>query len=116
MRTGVWLVASVVLALCIAPRAETPFVLTQLDRYFHGEYEAVAAELAALDNLDDVLEGLKRDAPTWIDAGGPAERSRRVLSAATFALEAGRAGAFLEWKLIDNYRDEPGRSGGGQPP
>ncbi|HUR19929.1 MAG TPA: hypothetical protein VMZ90_03920, partial [Vicinamibacterales bacterium] len=72
MRTWIRLVASVVLALSIAPRAQSPSVSTQLDRYFHGEYEAVAAELAALDNLDDVLDGLKRDAPAWIEAGGPA--------------------------------------------
>jgi tetratricopeptide (TPR) repeat protein len=115
MRTWIRLVACVVLALSIAPRAEIPSVSKQLDRYFHGEYEAVAAELAALDNLDDVLEGLKRDAPAWIDAGGPGERSRRALAAATFALEAGRAGAFLEWKLIDIYRVDHGTPGGGQP-
>lgn len=107
MRTWIRLVASVVLALSIAPRAQTPSVSTQLDRYFHGEYEAVAAELAALDNLDDVLDRLKRDAPAWIDAGGPGERSRRVLAAATFALEAGRAGAFLEWKWVQRYVVEP---------
>ena len=106
MRAVVGLVAAAVLALSIAPRAQSPSVSAQLDRYFHGQYEAVAAELAARENLDDVLDGLKRDAPAWIDAAGPAERSRRVLAAATFALEAGRAGAFQEWKLIDKYRAE----------
>ncbi len=116
MGTWIRLVASVVLALSVTPRAQSPSASTQLDRYFHGQYEAVATELAALDNLDAVLDGLKRDAPVWIDAGGPGERSRRVLAAATFALEAGRAGALLDWKLLDHYGVELGRAGGGQPP
>ena len=100
------LVASVVLALSLAPHAQSPSASSQLDRYFRGDFESVAAELAQRDNLDDVLDGLKREAPAWIDAGGPAERPRRVLAAATLALEAGRAGAFLEWKLIDRYYAE----------
>src|SRR6187402_3292499 len=107
MRAVTGFVAVVSLALSIAPRAQSPQpspVSAQLDRYLRGDHEAVAAELSALQNLDDVLEGLKRDAPAWMDAGGPSEKSRRVLTAATFALEAGRAGAFLDWKLIDIYR------------
>ena len=116
MRTWIRLVASVVLALSIAPRAQAPLASSQLDRYYRGEFEAVSRELNALDNLDGVLDGLKRDAPAWIEAGGAGERSRRVLAAATFALEAGRAGAFLDWKLIDSYRVEHGLPGGGQPP
>ena len=115
MRTWIRLVASVALALSIAPRAQAPPASSQLDRYYRGEFEAVSRELNALDNLDGVLDGLKRDGPAWIDAGGPAERSKRVLAAATFALEAGRAGAFQDWKLIDIYRVEMGRSGGGSP-
>src|SRR5688572_27501794 len=103
MRTWIRLVATVALALSIAPRAQAPLASSQLDRYYRGEFEAVSRELNALDNLDGVLDGLKRDAPAWIDAGGPTERSKRVLAAATFALEAGRAGAFLDWKLIDRY-------------
>src|SRR5688572_21311359 len=103
MRTWIRLVATVALALSIAPRAQAPLASSQLDRYYRGEFEAVSRELNALDNLDGVLDGLKRDGPAWIDAGGPTERSRRVLGAATFALEAGRAGAFLDWKLIDRY-------------
>jgi hypothetical protein len=104
MRAWIRLISSIVLALSFAPRAQSSSVLTQLDRYYRAEFEAVAAELNALDNFDAVFEGLKRDAPAWIDGGGPAERSRRVLAAATFALEAGRAGAFQDWKLIDRYR------------
>src|SRR5688572_20970019 len=115
MRTWIRLVATVALALSIAPRAQAPLASSQLDRYYRGEFETVSRELNALDNLDGVLDGLKRDAPAWIDAGGPAERSKRVLAAATFALEGGRAGAFQEWKLIDNYRVEHGLAGGGPP-
>lgn len=98
------LVVVVALALSTSPRAQSLTVPEQLDRYFRGDYQSVVTDLAARENLDDVLDGLKRDAPAWIAAGGPAERSRRVLTAATLALEAGRAGAFMEWKLIDRYR------------
>lgn len=103
MQSWTRLVAAVAFAVSIPAAAQTPSVSAQLDRYLQGDHEFVAAELSALDNLDDVLEGLKRDAPAWIDAGGPSERSRRVLTAATLALEAGRAGAFHDWKLIDRY-------------
>lgn len=116
MRSVHGLIAAVILAMSIAPRAQSSSVTAQLDRYLRGDHDAVVAELSALENLDVVLEELKRDASAWIDAGAPAETSRRTLTAATFALEAGRAGAFREWKLIDNYRDEPGRAGGGSPP
>jgi tetratricopeptide (TPR) repeat protein len=107
MRIRTPLIAAMVLALAMAPRAQPQPASSQLDRYFRGDFEAVVAELHALDNLDNVLESVKRDAAAWIDAGGPAERSRRVLAAATFALEAGRAGAFLEWKWVARYAVPP---------
>lgn len=97
------LVAVAALALSISPRAQSLSVSEQLERYLRGDYQSVVADLAARESLDDVLEGLKRDAPAWIDAGGPGERSRRVLTAATVALEAGRAGAFMEWKWVQRY-------------
>lgn len=100
-------------AVCVATlawgdlRANTdpqpPLVTSQLDRYLRGDFDVVAHDLSQLDKLDDVLEQLRRDGPAWVAAGGPAERSRRVLSAATFALEAGRAGAFHEWKWVQSY-------------
>jgi hypothetical protein len=80
-----------------------------LDAYVSGEYDAVVRDLetrAARNDLGDVLSGLKRDAHAWIDAGGPDERDRRVLAAATYALEAGRAGAFSEWKWVQRYMTE----------
>jgi tetratricopeptide (TPR) repeat protein len=97
------LVAVVALALSISPRAQSLSVSEQLDRYLRGDYQSVVTDLAARENLDDVLEGLKRDAPAWIEAGGPAEKSKRVLTAATVALEAGRAGAFMEWKWVQRW-------------
>lgn len=103
MQSWTRFVAAVAFAVSGAAAAQTPSVSAQLDRYLQGDHEAVVSELTALDNLDDVLEALKRDGPAWIDAGGPGEKPRRVLTAATLALEAGRAGAFHEWKLIDRY-------------
>ena len=103
MQSWIRLLAAVAVAVSGTAAAQTSLVSVQLDRYFRGDHESVVTELTALDNLDEVLDGLKRDAPAWIDAGGPTERSRRVLTAATLALEAGRAGAFHDWKLIDRY-------------
>jgi tetratricopeptide (TPR) repeat protein len=73
-----------------------------LDRYLHGEYAAVVAELSTFDKFDDLLEQLRRDGPAWIDAGGEAQRDRRRLTAATVALEAARADEWYEWKWIQS--------------
>lgn len=40
----------------------------------------------------------EEQAPAWIAAGGEADRARRELAAATFALEAARADEWREWK------------------
>jgi len=78
-------------------------VTSQLDQYLRGDFDVVARDLSQLNKLDDVLEQLRRDGPAWVTAGGPAERPTRVLAAATYALEAGRAGAFHEWKWVQSY-------------
>ena len=71
-----------------------------LDRYLAGRFPEVVEDLRGRPAFDDILEGLRRDGERWIDAGGPSQRERRTLAAATFALEAARAGAWLDWKFI----------------
>ena len=73
-----------------------------LDRYASGQFEAVVAELARVTDFDDLLQQLKREAPAWLDANGPADRDRRELVAATFALEAARADEWYEWVWIQS--------------
>jgi tetratricopeptide (TPR) repeat protein len=78
-------------------------VVEHLDAYLAGQSTRVVADLELLaqgNDLKTVLDGLRANAAAWIEAGGPAERPRRILTAATYALEAGRAGAFSEWKWV----------------
>ena len=81
--------------------ARTAPVTELLDRYLAGQFAPVVEALSA-DDVDyaAILAGLRRDGQAWIDAGGPSARSRRELAAATFALEAARAGEWHEWKLV----------------
>jgi tetratricopeptide (TPR) repeat protein len=81
------------------PSAQSPPVVAQLDRYLRGDFEAIAAELAAVTDFGDVLDGLKRQGTAWV-ASAPAERQRRRLAAATFALEAARAAEQADWKWV----------------
>jgi tetratricopeptide (TPR) repeat protein len=97
-------VLAVVSGLCFVaggrPSAQALSVLDLLDRYAAGKFDEVTGELEGNINFDDLLKQLKRDAPAWFDAGGPADRQRRQLAAATFALEAARADEWLEWKWV----------------
>ena len=85
-------------------RQQTPALHAQLDRYLAGEFDAVAAELAAVRNFDNLREDLERHAPAWMTAAGDGERARRQLAAATFALEAARAAEHEEWKWVQQIR------------
>src|SRR5690348_11746147 len=95
--------AVVVCALWLATPArltgETPKTTDLLDQYLRGQFEAVVATLATFSRFKDFAEDLERDAPTWIEAGGPALRAKRELAAATVALEASRLGQWREWKM-----------------
>lgn len=71
-----------------------------LDRYAAGDFEFVERQLASAKTFAPLLEAFHRDAPAWLDAGGPSDRARRELVAATVALEAARIGASREWKWI----------------
>lgn len=96
-------VISLVIAGLLAggrPAAHPQAVLDQLDRYAAGQFAAVVEQLRSADDFGAILEQLRRDGARWMDAAGPEARSRRELVAATYALEAARAGAWVEWKLI----------------
>jgi hypothetical protein len=89
-------------AACLVggPSARSTSLIELLDSYAAGRYESVVQSLAGTTGLDERLKQFRRDAPVWIAAGGPAQRARRELTAATVALEAARTGARLEWKWI----------------
>ncbi len=92
-----------ILLLCLAassPRQPAPSATTLLDLYASGEFDAVASILGDRKNFDELLADLRHNAPAWLDAGGPQDRARRELAAATVALEAARAGAWQDWKLL----------------
>ena len=90
---GAWLIAG-------TTAAQKVTVLDLLNSYANGQFDAVVAELARVSDFGDLLNDLKRDAQAWLDAGGPADRDRRELVAATFALEAARADEWYEWVWI----------------
>ena len=95
--------AALALAAGGAPFAQAPTALAMLDRYARGEFEGVAASLHEVEDFGGIYKDLRSEAPAWIDAGGPDDRARRRLAAATFALEASRAGELDDWKLVQNW-------------
>ena len=93
--------ATAVLIGALAPSARGVSVVEWLDAYASGQHARVVAVLESGEaDFEDILKQLGRDAPRWIEAGGSADKSRRELVAATFALEAGRAGSRFDWKRI----------------
>jgi hypothetical protein len=91
------------LLVCVGaglPADQAPGAVALLDRYARGDFAAVVTELQHRHDFGDLLSGLRRDAPAWMTAGGPADRARRELAAATFALEAARVDARTEWKTV----------------
>ena len=90
-------------AVCLtsmSSRAQGLSVVELLEAYKAGKFAAVVAELEGDIDFKEVLKQLQDQGPAWIEAGGPDERDRRELVAATFALEAARAGEWREWKFI----------------
>jgi len=63
-------------------------ILQALDAYAAGRYDEALAQIRAVRNGDDLLDGLKDDTPKWIDAASPEMRERRRRVAAALALEA----------------------------
>ena len=86
-----------------------PAVVNFLDRYLAGDFDGAVAEATAPDDIDAILDGLKRDGPAWIDAAGGGEAPRRRLAAATFALEVARAAEHVDWKWVQEVRLNMGR-------
>jgi tetratricopeptide (TPR) repeat protein len=71
--------------------SQTPPQLTiLLDLYEHGDYDAALAGLAAWPDLKVLRKRFAEAAPGWIAAGGPRTANRRLLVAATLALESAR--------------------------
>ena len=96
--------AAALVCLAVAkPAADSVVVKALLDRYAAGDFSGVSATLDHTKDFDDILKQLKRDGPKWMTAGGPDDRARRELAAATFALEAARAGELEDWKLVRNW-------------
>ena len=82
-------------------RAQAPSVTTSLDGYLAGDFDRVLAEVAAKKDYDGLLKELEHGGASWVDAGKPADRPRRELAAATFALEASRlAYDTMDWKWV----------------
>jgi tetratricopeptide (TPR) repeat protein len=104
------IIAFSLLVACVTighPAAQAPTATALLDRYAHGEFDAVANELADIKDFSDILKELQHGGQGWIDAGGPAQRERRELVAATFAMEAARAGEWENWKLVQHINLNP---------
>lgn len=108
MRSLAALLAVVGCALAIpTPPAGQSIALTpieMLDQYEHGTPTA-AESFAGIIHVESVKDDLHAEGEAWIDAAGPKAVPRRRLVAATFALEAARAGLAYEWansvELID---------------
>jgi tetratricopeptide (TPR) repeat protein len=105
---AIGMVATVSTGLALnRPAAQAPTATSLLERYAGGEFEAVATELGGLKDFDDLLKQLRHDGQAWIEAGPEADRPRRELAAATFALEAARADEWTEWKLVQSHPEVP---------
>ena len=79
-------------------RARSLSVVDLLDAYLAGRFDEVVRTLDGDVDFNEVLKQLRKDGPAWIAAASPDTRARRELAAATFALEAARAGQWYEWK------------------
>lgn len=92
------------LAAVVPPAARSATATELLDQYARGKFEDVVSSLEQTKDFHDLLDHLKHDGPPWISAGAePNEHDRRVLVAATVALEAARLDERHEWKLVQNY-------------
>ena len=111
MRLRRLLALSLTVGVCLiagSTAAERVTVLDLLDRYGAAQFDGVVAELGTITDFNDLLHQLKRDAPAWFEAKGPADRERRELVAATFALEAARTDEWHEWVWIERQPGIPG--------
>jgi tetratricopeptide (TPR) repeat protein len=97
------LVVAILVALLAAPArplARSTAAMPLLERYASGDFDAAVAAMASITDFGPIYKELKAKAPHWIEAGGDADRERRRLAAATFAMEAARIGANTNWKEV----------------
>ena len=92
--------AAAVCLTSLSSRAHGLSVVEMLESYKAGNFSAVVAELEGDIDFKELLKQLQDQGPAWIEAGGPEDRDRRELVAATFALEAARADEWREWKFL----------------
>ncbi len=97
------LAAAIALSSVGVSTAQAPKALALLDRYARGEFDDMAATLGTVRDFSAIYKELRSEGPAWIEASGPADRQRRRLAAAMFALEASRAGEMDDWKLVQNW-------------
>jgi len=79
-------------------QAQAVSLAARLDRYAAGEFDAALADLRTPADFEALPKQFEQQAAAWIDAGDAADRARRQLAAATFALEAARADEWRDWK------------------
>ncbi len=91
--------AALLAVLTVDSRADAPDVRAWLERYGHGDF-SVTASFDAVPDYGAFYESFTKTAPKWIADGPAADRPRRELAAATFALEAGRANELRDWKYV----------------
>jgi len=93
------IMAAAVAGAAARPQAGPRDAMALLDRYARGEFDAVVTAIAPVKDFEPIYRDLKANAPKWIEAGG-ADRERRRLAAATFAMEAARIGSASDWKEV----------------
>ena len=100
MRKLLLALAIIIAAAPVNSHAGAASGMAMLERYARGEFDAVAAAMAPIKDFEPIYKDLKANGLKWIEAGGPADRERRRLAAATFAMEAARIGAAKDWKEV----------------
>jgi tetratricopeptide (TPR) repeat protein len=99
-------VAAAIVAVCLMagarPSAAPPTGGALLARYAGGDFDRVVSDLSAIKDLAPSYKDLKSNGEKWIEGGG-ADRERRRVAAATFALEAAHIGALTDWKEVRNF-------------
>jgi tetratricopeptide (TPR) repeat protein len=87
------------------PPTVGPSAITALlDSYLSGAFDTAVSAAAAASDFDAILDALKRDGASWIDAAGLAAAPRRRMAAAAFALEVARAADHVDWKWVQAVR------------
>jgi tetratricopeptide (TPR) repeat protein len=100
LRSAAAALALAALAGAGQPQAQPASTIGLVDRYAAGDFDGVLAALHQVADFERVLRDVRGRAPEWMLAGGPEDRARRELAAATFALEAARVSQWRDWKWV----------------